>query len=139
MLRTSHQRIEGWLYRRGFAEPDLRVLVRNQIYVAGVTCLLALGIAQGQRWSFDFLAGAILITANFYFLARFLTELVHMRKGAVTALLTGFYIRLAILAIILFVLIVVAQASVPALLAGLSTAVANIFLWGAGKMVGRVR
>ncbi|MGM0645757.1 MAG: ATP synthase subunit I [Thermodesulfobacteriota bacterium] len=115
------------------------MLVRNQIYVAGASCLFVLVIAQGQRWALDFLAGAILITANFYFLARFLTELVHMRKGAVTALLTGFYIRLAILAIVLFVLIVIAKASVPALLAGLSTAVANIFLWGAGKMVGRAR
>ncbi|ACV69372.1 ATP synthase subunit I [Desulfohalobium retbaense] len=139
MTTKINRRIEGWLFRRGFAEPEVRELVRNQLYVAGLMSVVLLLVAQGERWAIDFAIGAGLITANFYFLARFIAELVRMQKGAVTALLSGFYIRLGALAGILFVLIVFAQASIPALLAGLSTAVVNILLWGAGKMVGRVR
>jgi hypothetical protein len=135
MLRTIDHKIEGWLYQRGYLNPDVRRLVCNQSYILVGSSGLALVLGQGQGWGIDFTLGAILVTLNFFFLAHFAADIFQRRTRPLLALLLGFYLRLALLAIALFVLIVLAQASVPALLFGLSTVVVNVLFWGATKVL----
>lgn len=72
----------------------------------------------------------MLATVNFYFLARFIQNLIFVRKGAVAILLVSFYLRLAFLACIVVTLIVWFDASAVALLVGLSSVVLSVSLWG---------
>ncbi len=78
-----------------------------------------------------FVTGALLGSFNFYFLAKIIQELVHIRKGAITPLLFSFYIRLALTGLVLFVSIVYWKANVFSLLIGLSVVLLNILIFGA--------
>ena len=125
------QKIEAWLYRLGYTQVQVRQLVRNQILIAGSwsVALLALTLLSNFAWSFA--AGAFLITLNFMALARLAQSLVFYRRGAVFSLLVIFYGKLILAGLALFALIAWANASIPGLLFGLSTAVVNAIVWGA--------
>ncbi len=135
-VRAVHRRLEAALYRRGFESPTVRTLLINQVYIGVAVFLVSLLVTGAGRWAVDFACGALLITVNFYLLARTVQRLIFMRKGAVIFLLLGFYFKLFLFGLALYLLIVYAHASVTALLAGLSTVVANIFLWGATQVLG---
>lgn len=130
------RRIEAGLFKRGFTNADVRGLVAVQIIVClGVCCLAAVaGWFQPQAWHFA--VGTVLVTLNLYSMAKYAQRLVIQRSGAVIRLLAGFYARLALTAVALYVLIIVLNVSVTALLAGLTTVVATIVLWGVGRSRG---
>lgn len=84
-----------------------------------------------------FVAGAALGTLNFLALARMLQELVYMHKGAVAVQMFSFYSRLLLTAGALYALIVMAHVSIGWLLAGISTVLINILLWGMIHLLGK--
>lgn len=136
MVREMHRRLEAVLYRRGVESPTVRRLLTNQLYISVAGFLISLLITGGGRWALDFGIGAGLITLNFFGLSRMVQRLITMRKGAVISLLLGFYFKLFLFGLVLYLMIVYAHASVTALLAGISTVVANIMLWGATQIWG---
>jgi hypothetical protein len=120
-------RIESWLRRRGYVNPGVRGLVKSQLYVA--TLCSAAALVLFRPWGPAFAAGALLATVNFFFLAKVIQEIVHVQRGAVAALLFGFYLRLILTGVALFLLIAWGEVSAVALLAGLTTVVVAIFVW----------
>ena len=139
-MRTGMSRaIEGFLYRRGFRVAGARRLVVIQAALAAGSC--AVGLALGWAWppALHFAVGSLLATFNFYFLAKFTQRLLGGGDtfGAVPRQLLRFYGRLALTAVVLYVLIVQADFSVVALLAGLSTVVVTMLIWAAAQMAGK--
>ena len=130
MFQRFVQRIDAMLYRRGFVVTDARRLMRNQMLLAAggsaVACL-ATGFAN---WGLSFAAGSLIISINFWWLAKAAQELVQVKQGAMFTLLTLFYGRLVLTAAAIVGLVAWAGASVFGLLAGLSTVVATAALWG---------
>ncbi len=131
------QRLDKALYRRGFRLEAVRQLVRNQILLAAVSGLVFAAATGFSKTSLGFLAGAGIITLNFYALARVAPGLVHLAKGATAPLLVQFYGRLILTGALLFMLIAWLHVSVVALLAGLSTVVVNALLWATLFSIGR--
>ncbi len=125
--------IERVLYRLGYFVPEVRRMVALQVVIV----FLSLGLIPLGVWARDLSIGAVLGGLNFFALARVIQELVFLRRGAIVALLLGFYIRLFLTAAALYVLIVMWQISVVMLVLGLSTVVLNILLWGMFHCVGR--
>ncbi len=133
MLKKNLKKIEGWLYARGFHVPEVRAMALNQIcMMLGSLPLLALG-----RDGFDFAAGVFLGTLNFLALARVIQELVYVHRGAVALQVVSFYVRLILTAVAFYALIVLKGAAVGWLLAGVSTVLINILLWGVSQFSGK--
>lgn len=134
MLTGISRRIESALYRRGFRHQEVRRLVTMQISLAaGLSLLLA---ATGM-WGLAFAAGALIVTVNFYHLARFAQIAVYERYGAVGAQLMRFYLRLGLTGVALYGLIVWLQVPLSGLLAGLTTVVATALAFGATRLAGQ--
>lgn len=132
------RRVEGYLYHRGFRVAGARRLVLIQTALAAGSCVAALVLGWTWPPALHFAAGTILATFNFYFLAKFVHRLVGGDPfGAVPRQLLRFYGRLGATAVALYALIVHAGFSVFALLAGLSTVVVTMLVWGATQMTGK--
>jgi len=131
--------IEGFLYRRGFRVAGARRLVVIQAAIAACSCAAGLGLGWAWPPALHFAVGSLLATVNFYFLAKFTQRLLGGGDtfGAVPRQLLRFYGRLALTAAALYVLIVHAGFSVAALLAGLSTVVVTMLIWGAAQVAGK--
>ncbi len=106
---------------------DISWLLRAQMLLVVLGSLL-FGLL-GKEFFYPFLIGALLVTFNFFILARKLPELIKMQKGSVFSLLVNFYFRLLFTAIVLFVCIALLRFSVFPLLIGLSTVVITVMLW----------
>jgi hypothetical protein len=130
------RRIEAGLFKRGFTNPDVRELVAVQTILCLGVCLIAAVAGWFQAHAWHFAVGTVLVTLNLYSMAKYAQRLVMQRNAVVIRLLAGFYARLALTAIALYVLIIVLNVSVTALLAGLSTVVATIVVWGLGRSRG---
>ena len=129
-MTTLVQKIDGVLYRRGFAMVDTRRLMRNQILLAAAGSALACLSTGFSAWGLSFAAGALIISVNFWWLSKAAQELVKVKDGAVFTLLTLFYGRLVLTGVAIAVLVAWLGASVFGLLAGLTTVVINATLWG---------
>jgi len=138
-LAGIHQRVETFLYKRGFKAPEIRQLVRNQLYILAVSCFAAVGLGWFSPEFLYFAMGTLLVTFNFYSLAKFVQQLVLFKstRKAVVELLLRFYGRLFLSGLFLCVLIAWVGVSAVALLAGLSTVVVTIFLWGGSRFIGQ--
>lgn len=137
---SLNHRIEKWLYKRGFANADVRQVMRLQIVVCLGFCLAGMGALTvtllGQRWfGLGLVAGTLLATWNFYHLAKGVPGLLRggFERGKAVTLLVSFYGRLFLTGAVLFSLIFWAQVSYIALLTGLSSVVATIALWGMAR------
>jgi len=131
-MSSMAHKIEKALYVRGFTSAPVRKLMRNQILVLlGSVCLLGL-VPWAGVWPAYFVVGALLVTYNLYALARFVQQLVleTFTREMLFGLLFRSWGRLLLTGLTLFVLIRWGQASVPALVAGLSTVAATITVWG---------
>jgi hypothetical protein len=125
-----NKKLEAFLYARGLVLHQVRVLVRNQVYLSVLGAFLVLVFFSGPVVT-GFVTGALLGSFNFYFLAKLIQELVHVKKGAVTPLLFSFYVRLGLTGLVLFVAIVYWNANVFSLLVGLSVVLLNVLIFGA--------
>ncbi len=129
--------IDRALYRMGYTHSDVRSLVRNQILIVTASSIGCMAAAGMKPWGWSFAAGAVLITLNFFSLAKFGQHVVSMTsKGAIASVLVRFYLRLGLTGVALFALVVWAGASVTALLAGISTIVANFVCWAIARYAG---
>jgi len=128
--------IDRFLARKGFAQLEVRRLVRTQILLSGILALAMVLAARLSVWGLAFAAGALLASMNFYSLAKVVQHLVNMPKGAVSALLVRFYFRLILTGAALFGLIVWLDTPIWALLAGLSTILVTALYWGATRFHG---
>ena len=133
MQKSLNQRIELFLYKRGFEATQVREMMRNQVYVGFGTSVLALTAAP--QWGAAYVCGAARATFNFFSLARLIQRLVFLPQGAVTALLLSFYGRLLLSGFVLFALIAWAKVDPTALLAGISTIFLTVLTWGIGFFV----
>ncbi|MEF2144780.1 MAG: ATP synthase subunit I [Desulfovibrionaceae bacterium] len=132
-------RLEGYLYKRGFTLPQIRTLVRNQLVLAFASILLVNALTAFSVWAWSFTAGALLITVNFWWMAKTGQKLVSAQKGAVTVLLILFYGRMFLTGLALFALIAWLDASVSGLLVGLSTVVVNAITWGTANFMQKAK
>ncbi|UIJ37282.1 ATP synthase subunit I [Desulfobaculum bizertense] len=136
-IKTMNETFEARLYHMGYVLPDVRALVRNQFYLTGLSFLVAVATGWMLPFVWDFCAGAVLMTLNFSSLAKFVQHLIHRQKGAVVQLLVSFYGRLLLTGLALYALIAWGNANVVSLLAGLSTVVVTILIWGAAQVIGK--
>lgn len=113
---------ERWLYRHGYTNPDARRLIGLQFVATGFLLALGLVLAWATLWVLWAGVGAVLAVVNFYFLARKIQMLVpnNFSRANIIKLVLNFYVRLLLTAVALFVFIVVFNASIPALLTGIS-------------------
>lgn len=131
MLAKMNHRIESYLYRKGFTMPEIRSMVRNQVWWLLASVLGVLAVSGFSGWTLGFVCGAVLAVLNFWTLAKVAPQIMHIRKGAVAPLLFQFYGRLVLTGLALFVLIAYAAVPVVSLVSGLGVVVANVVSWGA--------
>lgn len=125
--------IDRFLYARGFVQDDIRSLMRSQLLLSLALALGLLGVTLGSPWAQAFLAGALIITLNFWALAHVVQQLVYVRKGAIFTLLVIFYGKLLISGVLLYLVLGVWHLPVWGLVAGLSTVVVSIIAWGLSR------
>lgn len=128
-------KIEAWLYRRGFEHEETRQVARDQITLTILACLLAAVGGWFRQEIFDFAAGAVLVTWNFYSLTLFVQRILVKKQANVLGMLLRFYGRLIVTGLALYALLVWAGSSATALIAGLSTVVVILFIWGLSRMM----
>ncbi|MDD4733065.1 MAG: ATP synthase subunit I [Desulfovibrio sp.] len=133
------RKLETMLYKRGFTHPQVRTMVRNQLVLAVVSILLVNALTACSAWGWSFAAGCLLMTVNFWWMAKAGQKLVSAQRGAVTVLLILFYGRLALTGLALFALIAWLDASVSGLLVGLSTVVVNAITWGTANYMQKAK
>lgn len=130
MEKRVLDRINTWLERllvkSGFEKPDVRVVVRNQIYVSLGTSLVIMLITFFSRWSLAYLAGALLALINFWTLARVVQRLAYVQKGAPFLLFVIFMGKMTLSGLALYWLIGVERVPHWGLISGLATVVINI-------------
>lgn len=130
------ERLDPILIRLGFHHPDGRVLVRDQIVMAVVTSMAALSLSELSDWGLAYSCGALLITLNFWWIVKFAQGLLLSPAGMVGGAFFRFYLRLGVTAAGLYAMIVAAEWPVWAILAGMSTVMVTILVWGALKRAG---
>jgi hypothetical protein len=113
--------------------PEVRKAALFQVCIA----LVSLPCVFLGKAGIDFILGVLLGSINFLVLARVVQELVFLQKSAVFVQLFSFYGRLILTAVAFYLLIVFAEASVIALLLGISTVLFNILLWGVTQFLGK--
>jgi len=125
------KRLDSLLARAGFTHPEGRALVRDQIVMALVTSLAALALSGLGRWGWAYSCGAVLVTANFWWIVRFAQSLLSSTVGALGGAFFGYFARLGITGAALYVMVVEAGWPVWAILAGMATVMVTILVWGA--------
>jgi len=132
MLRRMRDRLDGWLWRRGYDHPAVRELVRWQIVLTGLIAVVCLPLAAVWAGAWSLVAGTVIVAVNFSSLARFGQHLAGrtFTRMAMASLLFGFYFRLALTGVALYACIAWFGARPLPLLVGTSTVVLNIVAWG---------
>jgi len=130
------EHLDKLLAKVGFHHPDGRALVRDQIVMAFITSLTALTLSRMETWGLAYSCGALLITVNFWWMVRFAQGLLSSTAGAVGGAFFRFFVRLGITGAGLYAMIVAAGWPVWAILAGMSTVMVTILVWGALKRAG---
>lgn len=135
MTATMHNmrdRLDGWLWRLGYDHPEIRELVRWTVVMAAliVVCSVPLSLFWQGAWSL--VAGTVIITANFCSMAKFGQHIADRTFTAkiVISLLFGFYLRLALTGAALYACIAWFDARPLPLVAGTTTVVGIIVIWG---------
>ncbi|WP_316898368.1 ATP synthase subunit I [Pseudodesulfovibrio indicus] len=134
MLGAMNQRLERLLVRSGFTKPDVRIVVRNQIYVSLGTSLVIMLATSFSRWSLAYLAGAVIALVNFWTLARVTQSLVYDQKRGPFLLFVIFMGKMTLSGLALWWLIGVERVPHWGLITGLGTVVVNITATGLSQL-----
>lgn len=138
MLRKSRHAIEKILRNRGFTSPDSRRIMANQLMLA----IAALGIGvlafPLSIWPFGFALGALLATANLWWMAKSVTWSVSQRFSPVLVLMYfgGFLLRFAGTGVLLYILLVRCSFPLIPLVAGLSSLVVCLMITAFSRNAG---
>lgn len=81
------QKIERFLYKKGFTEAPLRSIILAQLALVFASLLLGLILLYFSTWPFCFFVGAALISFNFWGISRFVIE--NLPGGYSRAFLRG--------------------------------------------------
>lgn len=130
------KRLDNLLLRAGFHHVEGRALMRDQIVMAFWTSLAALSLSELGEWGVAYACGAVLVTVNFWWMVRFAQGLLSSTAGAVGGAFFGYFVRLGVTGASLYVMIVAAGWPVWAVLAGMSTVMVTILVWGVLKRAG---
>jgi ATP synthase I chain. len=135
MIQKIRLKIEAFLYTRGFYTAIVRHLLCTQILIIGLSFVIGLALLPLTSWLLAFCCGAIICTANFWFLARFAEANVRFSfsRGLAIKSFFGFTFRLVATALVLFALIIQFQVALLPLVAGLTSVIAGIFVWCIAK------
>ena len=127
--------VESQLYRFGFVSEAVRHLLCIQILLSAATFVIGVAAFFFTRWPLFFAAGTILSSFSLWQISRFALSCQHQQFSAALGvrLFLGFTGRLLLIGIVLFVLLVWCKAPVIPLVAGLTSTVAVIVLWGASR------
>lgn len=127
---TLTDRVERYLWRRGFAPGPVRLVARTLIMMSAGLFILGVVLLPLARWPFWLGLGAALSTWNFYSLAFFVQKIfpsVAANTGQARHLMLGQLLRsnlrLFITGILVYISLVRFHANPFALVAGLSLAV----------------
>lgn len=135
---------KNFFARLGIVNEDARALLSIQIFIAFLSFLLVLsGILAAffdlfyERWSRYFFLSVLLATANFFFLVKVVQRLLRkpepnapaLQEKPLVGLLIHFYGRLVLTALVLYALLVLAEAPVVAIIAGISTVPLSTVIW----------
>ena len=136
-MTTIHQKIERVLYKLGYTVPSVRRLVRSELYLTAAVCVAAILLFYFSDRPLHFAAGALLVAFNVFGMARFVQNAVHIenRRRAVVALLIRFNARLLVTGVLAYALIVWAQVSPIWLLAGITTLVLSVLVFGGAQVI----
>lgn len=141
LLNQLTNKIDSYLWAKGFKAVELRIVTRFQILVTIFVFLAALGAG----WKFPSLiwlcVSTILVTWNFYSLAQFIQHIVldHYTKAMLVGLLVRFYGRLAITGTMIAGMIVWLEVSPIAVSAGFATLLVSVLVWGILRLDGQQR
>ncbi len=133
-VETINQTVERLLTKSGFVHPEVRIIIRNQVYVSLGTSLVIVLVTLFSQWSLAFAAGAVLALINFWAMARIVQALIYVRKGAPFLLFAIFMGKMILSGLALYWLIGVKQVPVWGLVTGLGTVVVNIAVTGLVQM-----
>jgi len=130
VLGRINQGFERWLAKHGFPRPDVRILIRNQVYVSLGSSLVIMLITLCSWWSMAYLAGAVIALVNFWTFARVVQGLVYDYKRGPFLLFVIFMGKMTLSGLALWWLIGVERVPHWGLILGLSTVVLNITATG---------
>lgn len=135
ITRLRHN-IESRLYRLGFSSSVVRRLLAVQILISFCGLLVGAAVFWLSLWPLLFGVGASLACFSLWHIARFAQANIQTQYTPAMALrlFLGLNARLALIAIVLFALIVWLKAPVAPLLIGLSSTVAGIVVWGISRL-----
>jgi len=122
----------------GFHRPEVRLVMRNELLFSVSLLLIGLCLLPLTSWLLWFAAGALLIAWNFYGLARFLQRLSLevYSQSLLMGMLFRSNLRLVFTALFLYGILVWLEASVWAVVAGITGAMgllAATSAWAAGQ------
>ena len=130
--------IEKALFNKGIVSEAVRQVMVLQIMVCAACLVAGLAALYWTAWPLSFGVGCALITLNFYFMSRLVTQLVGLEYSGklLFSLLISLFSRLLLTGLALFVLLYWWKIPVVPLVAGLSTVVVTIFIRGAVQAFG---
>lgn len=126
------QSLERRLYGLGFTLPATRQLICTQLVVTFAGLAAGVLFFWVSAWPLAFGAGAAIATYSLWHVTRVAQGYVSQKFSPALAIrfFLGFSVRLLLIGILLFALIVWLGAPVAPLLAGLTSTVISIVLWG---------
>jgi uncharacterized membrane protein len=124
VFKALIRKLDALLWRRGFHRPEVRLVMRNELLFSVSLLLFGICLLPLTSQLLWFAAGALLIAWNFYGLARFIQGL--SLEASSQTLLIGMLVRsnlrLVLSALFLYGILVWFEASVWAVVAGITGA-----------------
>lgn len=113
--------LDGYLWHRNITHHIIRPLLRNQILASGACILGGAACYAAFPWLFWFGAGLLCMTWIFWSWAKFFlkVDLGQYSAAFLRAIIIRFFLRLLILAFLLYLALAVCHAPASAILAGL--------------------
>jgi len=135
VIKELIRQLDALLWRRGFHRPEVRLVMRNEVIFSVTLLILGICLLPLTSWLLWFAAGALLIAWNFYGLARFIQglSLSAYSQALLIGMLVRSNLRLVLSAVFLYGILVWCEASVWAVVAGITGAIgllaATSFMW----------
>jgi hypothetical protein len=138
VITALNHQLDALLRQLGFHRPEVRLVMRNELLFSVSLLILGLCLLPLTSWLLWFAAGALLIAGNFYGLARFIQglSLTDYSQALLLGMLVRSNLRLVFSALFLYGILVWLEASVWAVVAGITGAMgllAATTAWAAGQ------
>ncbi len=126
LLSSITHKIEAWLWRRGFHNPAIRALLRDQICFLLLSLMVGLIALPWTGLALHFALGVLVFVNVFAGIAKHLLSLNlnTYSSGLLMGVLFRTTLRLGITAILLYVVLIVYNASAVALACGVTASMA---------------